>query len=482
MALNPQNMEMILKSLMTNVHEGVVIVDREGDVVSWNGKANDILNIEGYGNKKVSIHKLIPSLGKLVDKLQTQHTINGDDIWVSIYAINENLEGTGFILLLNNLTSHRGTELMLKSTKEKVDLAIAALGFHTWEIDLDENTLTSDGNAFSLLGYAPKKDPLPLADFERLVHPDDMENRSRALQGIQQGGNKEYECEYRVKNSRGEYVWIYSYGRVAKEGELVGKNRIVGVAFNISKQKQYEEKLNKKNQELIKANNEKDKFFSIIAHDLRGPFQGFIGLTEFMSEHHAKLSSDETLEIAQALQTTAKNLYELLENLLSWALIKRGHKRFNPGRAYLNSLVQSVSDLFIPQLSVKQVVLINHISDDLVALADQESLRTILRNLISNAIKFTPKNGTVTLDAVKREDGFLLISVKDTGIGMPPEIRDNLFSITQKVSRPGTENEPSTGLGLILSKELVEKHGGEIWTASEENKGSTFYFTIPSQS
>lgn len=471
-----------MKSLMANVHEGVVILDRKGNVLSWNSKANEILNIEDESTKTRSINELIPTLGKLAVSVDSEHIINGDEVWVSSYAVDENEKDAGFILLLNHITSHRGTVLSLKSTREKVDLAISALGFHTWEIDLDKRVLTVDDDALSLLDYGYNKNQVLLDEYEALVHPDDVENRNKMFKSIIESKTKEYECEYRIKNSRGKYVWIYSYGRIVKQSESTGKKRLVGVAFNINKQKLDEEKLNKKNQELIRANNEKDKFFSIIAHDLRGPFQGFIGLTEFMSENLAKLSSSETLDIAQALQTTAKNLYELLENLLSWALIKRGHKRFNPGRVYLNSLVQSVSELFIPQLSVKKVTLKNLISDDIVALADEESLRTVLRNLISNAIKFTPKKGSVTLNAAKQEDGFLFISIQDTGIGMPPEIRDNLFSITQKVSRPGTENEPSTGLGLILSKELVEKHGGEIWAESEENKGSSFYFTIPSQS
>ncbi|HPF93742.1 MAG TPA: ATP-binding protein, partial [Tenuifilaceae bacterium] len=114
--------------------------------------------------------------------------------------------------------------------------------------------------------------------------------------------------------------------------------------------------------------------------------------------------------------------------------------------------------------------------------ADKESLKTVLRNLVSNAVKFTPRNGEITASCSEDDKGMLVVSVADTGIGMSEEIRNSLFTITKKVSRPGTDNEPSTGLGLILCKELVEKHGGKLWVESTEGKGSVFYFSIPSSS
>jgi signal transduction histidine kinase len=313
-----------------------------------------------------------------------------------------------------------------------------------------------------------------------LVHPDDLELLKKRMQDHFDGRTSVYSCDFRYRDKKGNYQWMSSYGRLIERDSEGNPYRFIGITLNIDERKQGEERIQRKNDELLRANSEKDKFFSIIAHDLKGPFQGFIGLTEFMSENLGDMTNDQVQEITGTLQTTAKNLYELLDNLLSWALIKRGHKRFNPEKVYLHSLVHIVSEILSSQLKVKGISLINSIDEDFIALADKESLKTVLRNLISNAVKFTPHKGTITILSDIADRGFLSISIADTGIGMSSEILENLFTITKKVSRPGTDNEPSTGLGLILCKELIEKHGGKIWVESSEGKGSTFYFTIPS--
>ena len=191
------------------------------------------------------------------------------------------------------------------------------------------------------------------------------------------------------------------------------------------------------------------------------------------------MCSSDLQEISHSLQITAKNLYELLDNLLSWALIKRGHKRFYAEKVKIFSIAQVVIDIVSSQVKLKGISLENRIDEYLVVLVDRESIKTVLRNLISNAIKFTPSGGSIILDSRVEDSSFVEISISDSGIGMPENIKENLFKIDKKVSRPGTNHEPSTGLGLILCKELVEKHGGNIWVESSEGKGSKFHFTLP---
>jgi signal transduction histidine kinase len=256
--------------------------------------------------------------------------------------------------------------------------------------------------------------------------------------------------------------------------------RLIGLTLNINDRKKNEEKIKKQNEALQKVNAEKDKFFSIIAHDLKGPFQGFIGLTEMMSEGILEMPKEDIEDIAKTLLFTAKNLYELLENLLNWALIKRGGKRFYAEKIRLKSAADSVISILTHQASQKNHSISNDIDANIDVLADREIVKTIFRNLLSNAIKFTPKGGSIKLASHKDDHGFVQISIQDNGIGMPEEITENLFKINKKVSRPGTEQEPSTGLGLILCKEFIEKHGGKIWVESMPHKGSTFYFTLPS--
>ncbi|MCX6155497.1 MAG: PAS domain-containing sensor histidine kinase [Candidatus Kapabacteria bacterium] len=227
---------------------------------------------------------------------------------------------------------------------------------------------------------------------------------------------------------------------------------------------------------------ERDKFFSIIAHDLKAPFNGFLGLTRIMSEDIQDMTLSEMQRISTNMQESASNLYALLENLLEWSRMQRGVTQFNPEICNLSLLVNNIIDVNNLFAKQKMIKLQNHVPSNFKIKADIPMINTILRNLISNAIKFTPTAGNIEIgvskSATDQEKSHDIIFIKDNGIGMNQFIIENLFQLDQKVSRPGTEGEPSTGLGLILCKEFVEKHSGKIWVESQEGQGSTFYFSL----
>lgn len=229
------------------------------------------------------------------------------------------------------------------------------------------------------------------------------------------------------------------------------------------------------------TNNEKDKFFSIIAHDLKSPFSGFLGLTKILVEDLFKMSFIEIGEITSNLQVSAATLYKLLENLLEWSRIQQGKIEYNPEIISLHYIVQSNFAIQNEVAKQKEIKIYNNVSDNLTVYSDVFMLNTILRNLMSNAIKFTPRGGTVTISAERTYDNKTLVYVKDTGVGMSSETLKKLFKIDESVKSLGTEKEPSTGLGLLLCKEFVEMLGGNIWVESEVGIGSTFYFTILSE-
>jgi PAS domain S-box-containing protein len=238
------------------------------------------------------------------------------------------------------------------------------------------------------------------------------------------------------------------------------------------------EELEKSKHELLEINSTKDKFFSIIAHDLRSPFSGFLGLTKIMSEEIYNISMREVQEYAQTLQESAENLYKLLENLLEWSILQKGNKAFYPEYVNLNFIVKNNFEIYKAKANDKKLKIEYDIDRSIGVFADNNMLNGILRNLISNAGKFTPENGTISVSALDLGE-FVQISVKDTGIGMPEEILQNVFIMGEKTSRIGTAGESSTGLGLILVKEYVERNNGKIWAESEEGLGSTFHFTLP---
>jgi PAS domain S-box-containing protein len=259
-----------------------------------------------------------------------------------------------------------------------------------------------------------------------------------------------------------------------------GKQALFTTLRDITRRKQAEEALHESKQYLQKLNAEKDKFLSIIAHDLRSPFAGILGLMELLTEKLPNLTMDKIQEYISLVHDSAINIHRLLENLLDWAKVQRVLIPFTLELLPLQSVAEK-SITSIREIAQQKGIEINtEIPEQLNVLADSNMLQTIIRNLTSNAIKYTRKGGKVTLSAIANADNDVEISIKDTGIGMNNTTINNLFRLDIKTNLPGTEGEPSSGLGLILCKEFIERHGGQIWIESKEGKGSTFFFTIPS--
>jgi signal transduction histidine kinase len=236
--------------------------------------------------------------------------------------------------------------------------------------------------------------------------------------------------------------------------------------------------LEEKNKIISNINKQKDKFFSIIAHDLRGPFNGFLGLTELLVEDFDNMNKDEIQFAATTMRSSAINLNGLLENLLEWSRIEQDLIPFSPQKNNLLHLANESIFTMQDQANQKRIEIQTTIPENLCIYADHNILQSVIRNFLSNAVKFTPRGGTIKIEA--REDAKnAIVSITDTGIGMDTKTLNNLFQLNVKTNRNGTENEPSTGLGLILCKEFIEKHNGKIWIESVVNMGTTFYFSIP---
>lgn len=289
------------------------------------------------------------------------------------------------------------------------------------------------------------------------------------------------------KNWRGVFHNIKKNGELYWESAVISpvKNQegvithFLAVKEDITQRIKAEDEIKRKNEELIKIDSEKDKFFSIIAHDLRSPFNGFLGLTQIMAEELSSLTRDEIQEIAVSMQNSATNLFRLLENLLKWARMQQGLIPFKKEFVDLLPIVNDSVEMLKESAKNKKIELTVNFPDNLKVFVDVDMLQTVIRNLVSNALKFTPRGGKISISAKTSERKGVEISVTDSGIGMNWAMVDNLFKLDVKTNRNGTEDEPSTGLGLLLCKEFIEKHGGKLWVESQEGKGSVFYFTIP---
>ena len=247
-------------------------------------------------------------------------------------------------------------------------------------------------------------------------------------------------------------------------------SRAIERAIVDNERKKYTEKL----QELNKA---KDKFFSIISHDLKSPFNSILGFTEILKEQSSLLEDQEREQIFNSLYNSTRNTYNLLNNLLQYSKFQVGLVEFKPSPISLMQVVKENINILEGTALKKQIYLKNCLKKDIVVSSDGEMLNSILRNLINNAIKFTKESGEISISALEEND-FVKIRIKDTGVGMSAETLANLFKMDARKSTPGTNKEEGTGLGLLLVKEFVEKNGGQIFVESEVGRGSEFSFTL----
>lgn len=268
---------------------------------------------------------------------------------------------------------------------------------------------------------------------------------------------------------------------------LIGLTAVVaGLIFSLYRNKQKtnlvlqaaNEKIMQQNAQLQQLNATKDKFFSIISHDLKGPLNSLTSFSGLLINYFDSLSKEEIQTLAKDLDKSLKNLFALLENLLEWSRSQTGAIEFKPAAFDLSELVQENIDLLSAQAGAKSIKLEYENPTLTPVMAHKNSVTTVIRNLISNSIKFTPTGGTITV-SVKKSSDEALVSIADTGVGMSKEVIDKIFRIDAKHSTKGTADEKGTGLGLVLCKDFVEKNNGSIGVHSEEGKGSTFYFTLP---
>jgi signal transduction histidine kinase len=233
------------------------------------------------------------------------------------------------------------------------------------------------------------------------------------------------------------------------------------------------------NQQLQETNASKDTFFSIIAHDLRNPFNALLTLTEFLVQEGHALSKEQIIRKLDGLYHSAERVYALVENLLEWSRLERGLIDCVPNQLRLWDLVEKNVRLFRNIAEQKQIALSNLLPSDTMAYADYKMIDMVIRNLLSNALKFTSSGGAIEASLVRRDEHVVELSVKDTGVGMDQKILDTLFRIDRRATKPGTDGEKGSGLGLILCKEVVEKNRGSITVESEIGKGSKFIIALP---
>lgn len=306
------------------------------------------------------------------------------------------------------------------------------------------------------------------------IHPDDLES----FVNMNQEGIKEKRPFDWIGRAiiKGVIKWLHisSQPQELECGDILWN----GLVIDITEQMQAKMEIELQKEELQKLNATKDKFISIIAHDLRSPFNSILGFCDVLLEQINNKDIENIDLYAQIIVESSNKAMELLKNLMEWSRGQIGRMEFNPEYLDLTALILETSHFVDSIAGQKSISIKNSLPPQIYVFADKAMISTVLRNIISNAIKFTPPGGEVNILAHKNQVE-IIISVSDTGVGISPESINKLFRIDQVYSTTGTNKERGTGLGLILCKEFVEKHKGKIWVDSKIEEGSTFYFTLP---
>jgi PAS domain S-box-containing protein len=480
------------KSLTNQLPIGVYRTTIDGQLVFSNPALAKILNFDSsdellnlnvknlYANTYDREKQLITSLEN-DEVFQSEFQLkkkNGELIWVrdnGRLIFDKNGKPEYFDGVIEDITQRKLTEEKLLKSEARFRSLFEQTHDAVFILDLNGYLLSANKRACEMFGY----DEQEITNVSFNETAEDIEKNREIMQSLRTGEKFPlYERTFRSKEGK----IIYTEVAVEIVCDAVGKPlHIQSVIRDISERKQAEDALRKSEAKLRELNSTKDKFFAIISHDLKNVFTGILGITNLLVNTNELNNSIDIQTLSSMLNDTASKGYTLLENLLHWARVQTGRIEFRPEPTILNDIIINIIDMQKLNINEKNLNTQIDVEMNYKINADNFMLETVLRNLISNAIKFSNNGGKIVVEA-KQKNGTAHVSISDSGIGISTDNISKLFKIETSFTTKGTNQEQGTGLGLILCKEFIDKHKGRIWVESVEGKGSTFHFTIPNSS
>lgn len=424
---------------------------------------------------KVALGETVPSFEEKLFR------IDGSVFDAEIIATRINYEGnTAVQIIINDITERKSTEQALIKSEAKFRLLTTNLSDVVWTINSEAEITYISPSVEQLLGY--KADEVINSKITKFFTQTSAltclikleEAKSTIIQGRKMEPCK-ISLEATCKDSTTKWTEISGNVMYDSSDNFIGFS---GICQDITERRKAEQILHQNENKLKELVATKDKFFSIIAHDLRSPFVSILGFLELLQTQYDDFNDSERKKYISLISENADTTLNLLENLLVWAKTQIGRIAYMPLKQKLLPIVKSVNNTLKSALKLKNITLTIHIPDDIELLADTNMLYTIFQNLISNAIKYSNPGGEVVIRAQNFNENIEII-VSDSGVGMDEEIRNKLFKVEEQVSKPGTSNEKGSGLGLILCKDFIERHNGSIHITSELGKGSQFRIILP---
>jgi PAS domain S-box-containing protein len=407
---------------------------------------------------------------------------NGETRWIiGLGESTFNDKGNIYTLIgtIQDITERKMSEEALRKSEARLSNVIEGTNVGTWEWNIQSGETVFNERWAEIIGYKlDELRPTSIKTWIDLARTDDLPEVEEQLKDVFAGTRPLYDIECRMKHHNGDWVWVHTRGKVVEWTKDSKPLRMTGTHTDITERKLGEEKMVQLNLQLKELNAAKDKFFSIIAHDLKNPFNAIIGFSNILIEQINKKDYEGITEYAGIILDSSKRAMSLLSNLFQWSRSQTGRMEFNPESIELVGLINDVIKLSNDSAQQKSITITKELPQSLNISADKAMINAILRNLISNAIKFTNKDGNIIISA-QQEQNEVVVTVCDNGVGIRKDAIEKLFRIDESYTTAGTQKEKGTGLGLLLCKEFVFKHGGKIWVTSEFGKGSSFRFTIP---
>lgn len=474
------------------IEVGITITDKEGTIKEYNKAAENILGsksirskLNNYTSENWNFIKqdgttLAPNDWPVYKALYHDQQvrneiigikINKDIKWISVNASPLHLTDKGALVTYFDITASIQANKSIIENEEKYHYLFDNVGDAIFLLDLHANFLGVNNTATEIYGYSNEDFlKMNIRDIDTIDESKKVEER---LEILKTGKILTFETRHRLKDGSEIDVDVNSH-----LSHLNGKPVLLSIIHNITERKKNELKLQEYAQELKQLNADKDRFMQILAHDLRSPFNALIGLSDILIQNFQQYDASRLEGYLMMINQTHHKTFDLLEDLLLWTKSQTGKIPFNPTQLNLWELCNEVLLEKRNQADIKLIQLYNQIPSNVEVTSDKNMLKTIIRNLVSNAIKFTPSKGSITVDCECLTNE-IHIHVIDTGVGISAENLEQLWSIDRIFTTTGTNNEYGTGLGLTLCKELVGKHQGKIWAQSKVGFGSKFSFSLP---
>jgi PAS domain S-box-containing protein len=489
--------------LIDGMNETVWLIDFNGDLLDVNKSA---INVLGYSKeelfsiglygidsslKKEDIQELVKAMpSDKIQKFETSHTTKyGRTFPVEISSSLISYKNKNAILsIARDITERKQAEKTMKESKELLDLAMSVTNDGIWDWNLSTNEVYFDPRYYIMAGYEPDEFPHKFEEFQKRVHPEDIDRVMNQAKKLIEGEINRFQVEFRFKRINEEWMWIQGVGKIVKRDEQGRPIRFVGTHSDISDRKKVEEELKSLNERLEQKVEErtneiqhllqqKDEFINQLGHDLKNPLGPFMQLLPILKNH---VTDEKDKQMIDVLDRNARYMRNLVKKTIELAKLNSDKTKFTFSTVSLHDLVEDVLSANAPYFSECNLEVYNKVLETLFVFIDQIHIHELLTNLLNNAVKYSNRQGIIEINAQQKEDT-ILVSVSDTGIGVSEEQIQFLFDEYYKADSSRHDFD-SSGLGLPICKRIIERHGGRIWVESKGlGKGSTVYFTLPIQ-